>query len=857
MTAQDIKILGVTITYNNEDKVPYVMPYYERMGIDKLVVYDNNSTDRTVEMLSKYPFVEIRPYETDEYREDLLLQFKTGIQTEFRGQYDWCICADFDEVFYSEQDFREVLYEKMCEGKTYFRKTALNIVSRTFPPTDKLIHETVGKGALWTSDDETFGIFGNKTCLFNMNHVFVTYDKDGCHECSMQGELSQFDDKIAFFHLKFIDFDFIVKSSVEYNNRIKSSDPMSWEYYSKHMNEVYNLLEKRSISIEEYMNTSMYDLLPQQVIFAVNETNKGKITEYINRVKASSKSGIARQYAILFYGKSDEDYSDVWWDGMNKRQFTMFQMNCNNLREAIANESNRFWNTKIYEPWVAKIDSIDDISGKLIKHIEEHLPIANKHGIRNLSVDNINFSKVGKILADGYSTLACYFITKNAEKTIKACIDSIITVCDEIVVVDTGSEDKTIEILDSYKLKVKRYHFDWVNDYSAARNFALSKVKADYALMVDSDEQFTHELRETITNLKEHEFYGIDWWDMWILHYNKTVTPDTYLGAKQIVRMACNPHWKYRTHEKLYADTSNIANIGYSSGYVLHKHHGGTHPKSNYYRYAELYYNDINGSNHLTSDKSAHYFYYMFFTLKDFDYYLSKLYLYNVFQKNRIAVPNEDIRVHLYKDNYISLEDFLVYEMIDKEPEWEFLAKFAETLKEDIAKNMLRKFVYDRRPELLSKDALTDLALFYYNNGFVQDFIRVTKDNASLYGKEWPTNHNLDFISTYVKPFANNTTLAIDCRAGYGGISSNVYYFSKMFRKIAVICDKDDNEWTKDFSFDCITDFYLVHDPYSLGKNIQCYIVDGNTPMTKDVALREFENAMYGRPTEVLKKRER
>ena len=109
MTAKDIKILGVTITYNNEDKVPYVMPYYERMGIDKLVVYDNNSTDRTVELLSKYPFVEIRHYETDEYREDLLLQFKTEIQNEFRGQYNWCISADFDEVFYSEQDFREVL----------------------------------------------------------------------------------------------------------------------------------------------------------------------------------------------------------------------------------------------------------------------------------------------------------------------------------------------------------------------------------------------------------------------------------------------------------------------------------------------------------------------------------------------------------------------------------------------------------------------------------------------------------------------------------------------------------------------------------------------------------------------------
>ena len=74
MTAQDIKILGVTVTYNNEDKIPYVMPYYERMGIDKLVVYDNGSTDKTVELLSKYPFVEIRSYHTDQYREDCVTE---------------------------------------------------------------------------------------------------------------------------------------------------------------------------------------------------------------------------------------------------------------------------------------------------------------------------------------------------------------------------------------------------------------------------------------------------------------------------------------------------------------------------------------------------------------------------------------------------------------------------------------------------------------------------------------------------------------------------------------------------------------------------------------------------------------
>jgi glycosyltransferase involved in cell wall biosynthesis len=123
MRPQDIKILGVTVTYNNEDKIPYVMPYYQRMGIDKLIVYDNDSTDRTVEMLSKYPFVEIRSYHTEQYSEDMVLKFKTDVQDEFRGLYDWCVSTYFDEVFYTERNFKEVLYEKMCDGKTVFMKT--------------------------------------------------------------------------------------------------------------------------------------------------------------------------------------------------------------------------------------------------------------------------------------------------------------------------------------------------------------------------------------------------------------------------------------------------------------------------------------------------------------------------------------------------------------------------------------------------------------------------------------------------------------------------------------------------------------------------------------------------------------
>ena len=58
-----MKLFGCTVVKNEEEMIPYVMPYVERLGYDKFVVYDDNSTDNTVEELLKYPFVEIRQME--------------------------------------------------------------------------------------------------------------------------------------------------------------------------------------------------------------------------------------------------------------------------------------------------------------------------------------------------------------------------------------------------------------------------------------------------------------------------------------------------------------------------------------------------------------------------------------------------------------------------------------------------------------------------------------------------------------------------------------------------------------------------------------------------------------------------
>ena len=115
MSEKEVKLYGVTLTYNESKMIPYVMPYYERLGIDKLIVYDNQSTDNTVELLKKYPFVEVRTFKSnDSFNDKTHVDLKTKAYKEFVGKgARWMIVTDFDEVIYYDGDnFKEYLKEK-------------------------------------------------------------------------------------------------------------------------------------------------------------------------------------------------------------------------------------------------------------------------------------------------------------------------------------------------------------------------------------------------------------------------------------------------------------------------------------------------------------------------------------------------------------------------------------------------------------------------------------------------------------------------------------------------------------------------------------------------------------------------
>ncbi len=97
--------------------------------------------------------------------------------------------------------------------------------------------------------------------------------------------------------------------------------------------------------------------------------------------------------------------------------------------------------------------------------------------------------RVGNIKKAGSSkkpNVSLCMIVKDEEANLARCLASVKPIVDEMVVVDTGSTDRTKDIADFFGARV--YDFEWSGDFAAARNFSLSKAKGGWILILDADE---------------------------------------------------------------------------------------------------------------------------------------------------------------------------------------------------------------------------------------------------------------------------------------------------------------------------------------------------------------------------------
>lgn len=163
--------------------------------------------------------------------------------------------------------------------------------------------------------------------------------------------------------------------------------------------------------------------------------------------------------------------------------------------------------------------------------------------------------------------ITAVIIAKNQEKLIKEALESVMF-CDEIIVIDNGSEDKTKEVSQKYA-KVFDYK---TNSFSELRNFGLSKAETDYVLYLDTDERISEELKINIRKVlsEDPEYSGF-----------KIYRKNYYLGSskknewpyiEKLERLFLKEKlkkWQGELHESPVVE----GKIGLLDGYILHFTH--------------------------------------------------------------------------------------------------------------------------------------------------------------------------------------------------------------------------------------------------------------------------------------------
>ena len=144
-------------------------------------------------------------------------------------------------------------------------------------------------------------------------------------------------------------------------------------------------------------------------------------------------------------------------------------------------------------------------------------------------------------------------ITRNSEKTIKACVESFIDHVDQCVIVFAGeSTDKTEKIVaklkKKYGQKIETHDFEWINDFSAARNFCFSKLKTDWLVWCDSDDEMyqAENLRKIVETLPPE--VGAVWFQY---HYaiDEFGNVITEFIRERLLRAKFGWIWRSRLHE--------------------------------------------------------------------------------------------------------------------------------------------------------------------------------------------------------------------------------------------------------------------------------------------------------------------
>jgi tetratricopeptide (TPR) repeat protein len=193
-----------------------------------------------------------------------------------------------------------------------------------------------------------------------------------------------------------------------------------------------------------------------------------------------------------------------------------------------------------------------------------HLPYLN---LANLHVQKGNWEKADAVIARGlehcqqvqelrllqrtfqkHATVSACMIVKDEEKMLEGCLRSIRDWVTEIIVVDTGSTDRTVEIAESFGAKI--FHQPWEGDFSKHRNYSIEQATGDWIFIIDADERvFEEDVPQIfqLVNQDEHRFISVNVINV----YGRNEEFTTFLPSERFFRRELNLRYKGIVHNQL------------------------------------------------------------------------------------------------------------------------------------------------------------------------------------------------------------------------------------------------------------------------------------------------------------------
>lgn len=213
-----MKIDLYTLCWNDAHMLGFFFRHYDRF-VQRYIVYDDGSTDLSLEILHANPKVEVRSVALNGNRDSFVLSGMQVLEScwkESRGVADWVICTDVDEHLYHPY---LLAYLDACKntGVTMIPALGYQMLSETFPRSDQLLCQNLTTGAPWVQM--------NKVGIFSPDAIAETNFSLGRHTASPTGNVVAPDrDELLLLHYKYLDFERTLLRHEECARRLQKTD---------------------------------------------------------------------------------------------------------------------------------------------------------------------------------------------------------------------------------------------------------------------------------------------------------------------------------------------------------------------------------------------------------------------------------------------------------------------------------------------------------------------------------------------------------------------------------------------------------------------------------------------------------